>query len=382
MVLLWLMLSALVLVGAVWTWRKTCQAYASEIFEGVTPGLLPAPGTDVARLPLVDGFKGEIAVAFNPPRGVRPGLAGMLVFGSARTRDVIATIVDLAVRGFLTIAVVEDPEARSGRDWELRWCAPPPRIPVEPGEKELLEQLFADSPEVRLSKLADQGNTAISDHRKALSRELDERGWGRTIAFAPAVWLLWAGAGGLFVCGLVGSSLIPVVAAMLTLFIAVDVVRRKNERPLLSAEGTAIRIQMLAFEKYLATAEKGQFSYEEAAGIFSRYLPYAISLGVAEHWTKVFGELAAQARVDGYSGSFGLPWLSVDGWGMDGTGFDLGDVSSFGDIDGSGPTDLADALDVGAIDGVGSMDGGFGGDGGGFGGDAGGGAGGGDGGGG
>ncbi|HMR49795.1 MAG TPA: DUF2207 domain-containing protein [Arachnia sp.] len=377
MILVWLMLSALVLVGAVWTWHRTRRAYTSEIFEGLTPGLLPAPGTDAARLPLVDGFKGEIAVAFNPPRGVRPGSAGMLVFGSARTRDVIATIVDLAVRGFLTITVVEDPEARSGRDWELRRCAPPPRIPVEPGEKELLDQLFDDGPEVRLSKLADQGNTAVSDHRKALSRELDERGWGRTIAFTPATWPLWTGAGGLFVCGLVGSSLIPIVAAILTLFVAADVVRRKNERPLLSAEGTATQIQLLAFEKYLATAEKEQFSYEEAAGIFSRYLPYAISLGVAEHWTKVFGDLAAQARMDGYGGSFGLPWLSVDGWGVDGTGVDLGDVSSFGDLDGGGPVDLADALDGGAIDGVGNMDGGFGGDGGGFGGDGGGGFGGG-----
>lgn len=375
MVVLWVLLSVLVLAGAVWSWHRARQAYASEIFDGLTPGLLPAPGTEAARLPIPRGFRGEIAVAFTPPKGVRPGLAGMLVFGVPRTNDVIATIVDLARRGFLTITIVEDSEARSGRDWVLRLSDPSPGASAGQGERELLDQLFAEGTEVRLSELRDLGNTAILDHKKALSQEFSERGWTRVVEYKPPVWLIWSGAGGLAVAGLVAESLVPVVGGFFVFVIGAATAARANQHPILSAEGTAMRVQALGFEKYLATAEKEQFSYEEAAGIFSRYLPYAISLGVAEHWTKVFADLAAQAHGDGYAGSFAVPWLSVEGWGVDGAGFDLSDASSFGDLDGGSGLDMTDAFDVGTIDGIGAGDGGFGFDGGGGGFDGGGGGG-------
>lgn len=365
MVVLWVLLSALILVGAVWSWRKTRQAYASEIFDGLTPGLLPAPGTDAARLPVVGGYKGQIAVAFASPKDVRPGLAGMLVFGAPRARDAVATIVDLAGRGFLTITIVEDSDARSGRDWVLRMTDPSPEVPTEPAEKELLDQLFVDGPEVRLSELSGAGNTAVQDHRDALSREFADRGWTRDIQYKPPLLWIWVGAGGLAVAGLAGQGFVPIIGGFLVFCAGAAAMGQTNQHPVLNAEGTAMRIQVLGFEQYLATAEKEQFSYEEAAGIFSKYLPYAISLGVAEHWTKVFADLAAQAQTDGYTGGFAVPWLNIDGWGIDGSGIDLADVSSFGDVDGGGPIDLGDALDVGSIDGFGGSDGGFGGDGGG-----------------
>ena len=52
-------------------------------------------------------YSGEVAVAFNPPKGVRPGLAGTVVDGKPETRDVIATIVDLAAS--------DSPPSSSGR---------------------------------------------------------------------------------------------------------------------------------------------------------------------------------------------------------------------------------------------------------------------------
>src|SRR6202011_6376574 len=44
-----------------------------------------------------------VAVQYAPPAGMTPAEAGALVDDEAAMRDVTATIVDLAVRGYLTI---------------------------------------------------------------------------------------------------------------------------------------------------------------------------------------------------------------------------------------------------------------------------------------
>src|SRR5437588_4057613 len=46
---------------------------------------------------------GAIAVQYEPPAGLSPGEAGALVDDQAGIRDITATLVDLAVRGFITI---------------------------------------------------------------------------------------------------------------------------------------------------------------------------------------------------------------------------------------------------------------------------------------
>jgi len=148
-----------------------------------------------------------------------------------------------------------------------------------------------------------------------------------------------------------------------------------------------LRVQTLGFKRYLETAEKEQFSYEEASEIFSKYLPWAIVLGVAAHWVKVFGDLAVAARDDGYDDGMDLLWLGVMGWGVQDAMFSLamfsavdgfGDVGGMGDLGGLGEAfgDPSGMFDAGAIDGIGFDAGGIGGggfDGASFGSDAGGG---------
>jgi len=70
--------------------------------------------------------------------------------------------------------------------------------------------------------------------------------------------------------------------------------------------GTATRIQALGFKQYLATAEAEQIRFEEAENIFSRYLPYAMVFGVADHWVKIFRELAIERNVE-----WSIDWIDV-----------------------------------------------------------------------
>ena len=107
----------------------------------------------------------------------------------------------------------------------------------------------------------------------------------------------------------------------------------------------------MGFKKYLETAEADQIKFEEAADIFSRYLPYAIAFGVADHWAKVFGDVATRARAEGYVGDgFAFGWL--DAWFLTSMMDSTFDSLIFADAFGSG--------DFSFVDGIGELAGGLG----------------------
>ncbi len=73
--------------------------------------------------------------------------------------------------------------------------------------------------------------------------------------------------------------------------------------------GTAVLAQTEGFRRYLATAEADQLRFEEGEDLFSRYLPFAVAFGLTERWTRIFAELAARG-VD-----LPVPTWYVGGWG-------------------------------------------------------------------
>ncbi|MFT4218006.1 MAG: DUF2207 domain-containing protein [Micropruina sp.] len=364
MYLTWIVAMLGVAALLVWAWRAQRRKFADEMFAGVIPGLAPLAGQADTRVPVPGGaeYSGEVAVAFNPPRGVRPGLAGTVVDGAPETRDVMATIIDLAARGHLSVTVVESPRSRNGKDWALHAADTPPNDALDDIEREFLHELFIVSPDVRLSELPLQGNRAFSECQYMLANQSYGRGYFRHVTGMQPVRVVWIVAGLLLLLGF-GTGIGAAMAAGAVAAVGAAVISaRTTQRPVRTAEGTALRIQTLGFKRYLATAEAEQFSYEEAAGVFSKYLPWAIVLGVADHWVKVFGDLAAHARADGYDDDFDLVWLGVMGWGLSDAmftlamfsaldGFDgVGEIGSLGDAFG----DSGDMFDAGTIDTLGA----------------------------
>ena len=349
-----------------------------EMFTGVTPGVVP-PHPDAAprhRLKgLTQEYDGEIAVAFAPPRGLRPGLVGTLIDGKVDSRDLTATLVDLAVRGHLRITAVPpdgtpNPERRfyarrpepaepPKADWVLTRSDLPAYDTLDEVERALLDGVFAEGPSVRMSQLGRPALQSLRETQVALYREVVRTGWyprhpQQQGAGGCAIIGLGAAAAVLFV--LVRQSLAGVLAAVLVLAAAVVLSRVLRGRTPRTALGSAIRIQALGFKKYLQTAEAAQFSFEEAAGIFSRYLPYAMVFGVAQHWSRVFGELARQANLAGSDAvTFDLSWFDVAAWNA----VDMAtDLLWWDSLDGS--LDLIDAevlaqVGDGIVDGLGEF---------------------------
>ncbi|MHB8187226.1 MAG: DUF2207 domain-containing protein [Dermatophilaceae bacterium] len=148
-----------------------------EQYAGLTPGLTPVAG---ASGPVTQGQKGPVAVQFDPPKGVRPGLVGTILDEEANTIDVSATVVDLAVRGYLRIEEVESGGVFKRTDWQLTKLVPPePAEALAPYEETLLAGVFADSNPVLLSGLKNKFHTTLTTVQSQMYSEVTRRGWFR-----------------------------------------------------------------------------------------------------------------------------------------------------------------------------------------------------------
>jgi uncharacterized membrane protein YgcG len=270
-------------------------------YLGLTPGLRPVSGQ--ATTTGSRDRRAPVAVQFTPPEAVTPGLVGTLVDESADPVDVTATVIDLAVRGYLRIEEVprSDP-GKKPKDWTLY----PTRLPDDQlvqHEQDLLAALFAGRAQVRLSDLKTTFRASMLTVQKDLYAEVVERGW--FTASPQSVRGRWTAAGVslvalAFLAGFVltASSLLPGIGLVPWAVGAVGilVLALAKAAPARTADGTAVLAQTLGFRQYLATAEANQLRFEEGEDIFSRYLPYAIIFGLTDRWARVFAELAAQGR--------------------------------------------------------------------------------------
>lgn len=280
---------ALAGIGAVAALARRRGRDASYL--GLTPGLVPAPGQQVSV-----GWRRKVPVAvqFAPPPQTRPGEIGTLTDEVADPRDVIATFIDLAVRGYFRIEEVPDSQPRDWllvRDLDRSWDE------LIGFERILLRGVFSRSDQsVRLRSLGSRFGAALEDAQGKLYDEMVERGWYRR---SPrAVRMTWLGRGALVLLGgiilgallgwLAGAALVGVAVSL----VGVAVMAGSRAAPARTADGTAILVQALGFEKYLETAEGDRLRFEAGQDIFSRYLPYAIAFGVADRWVGLFAELA------------------------------------------------------------------------------------------
>ncbi len=289
--------AVVLLVGSVFVIRRSNQRGRDQQYLGLTPGLMPVVGQEHAVGP---SRRGPVAVQFQPPAGVRPGEMGTLADEKADPRDVTATIVDLAVRGYLRIEEIERPN-RWGRggDWTLRFLGGSDEN-LTRYERELLDSLFATRLDPTLSSIKTTFAAAMARVQDKLYAEVTTQGWfrsnpkqARTAWVVAGIAIAVVGGGITFLLAAVSEwalAGVPIIlVGLLTLALS-------GRAPARTPTGTAVLAQTLGFKKYLETAEANQIRFEEGEDLFSRYLPFAIVFGVAERWAGIFEQLAREGR--------------------------------------------------------------------------------------
>jgi uncharacterized membrane protein YgcG len=286
------------LLGRLW-WRegRDRRFIGSQIDQ-----VMGSPSGESEQVPLGEG-DAEAPVEFAPPENVRPGQIGTLLDERANVIDVTATIVDLAGRGFLLIQEIPDTGLFSKTDWTL--------IRLESAESELLayerkllEGLFRDGNEVRVSELKTTFADRLHGVESALYSDAIRQKWFR--ARPDQVRLRWAGAGVFLLVG--GAALtfvlarwthwgivgIPVIVAGLALSLMA------RQMPARTAKGTAMLRRIRGFRRVIATAEQHMARWAEEENVFTRYLPYAIVFGLTKKWAKAFEDLGLQPDTSGW----------------------------------------------------------------------------------
>jgi len=332
----WFTLPLLVLAGCVAAWRRF--------------------GRDPLR-------EQSVRPEYEPPAGVRPGEAGALVDETVHPRDVVATVVDLAVRGHLHIKQVSAAGLLEPADHLFTltkpWLGDPD---IEDFEVIVLAQVFGHggvTDRKLLSEIRRDSRAIFPPIREQLYRELVKKKY--FLASPQSVRRFWRIMGGLLLAlplilfsvwdgdvpGGSLSMLLALAASGLLVLAFARVMPRKTFK------GARTKLQVLGFQEFLERAEKDRLK-RLPPDTLHKWLPYAIALGVEEAWIWNFEGIAVDApawyesdtpfSIRGYSSGlqgFGRDvqsaWLSgARGSGAGGSSFGGGGSGSSGGSSGGG----------------------------------------------
>ena len=244
---------------------------------------------------------------YEPPDKLRPAQIGVIVDEHADTLDVTASIVDLAVRGYLTITEVPKQGLFGSRDWQLA-RTPKDVADLLPYERTILDGIFDAGTSVKLSALRRHFYTTLAVAEHLLYEDAVQRGWfpadparvRMTYAIAGVGFVILAGAllfglGSIAGGGLVGVAAFVPAAAL----IAVSPVMPRK-----SKNGAELARRAAGFRRYMEVAETDRQKFAEKEHLFTDYLPYAIVFRCVDQWAKAFEGLdLRQATSTWYAGS-------------------------------------------------------------------------------
>ncbi len=285
----------LFLLGAAWVGRMVWRR--GRDMEYATAYYLTKDPTERVR-PL---FRPEALVPeYQPPDNLRPAQLGLILDESADTKDVTATIVDLAVRGYLTIK-----EVKNGKhDWELVQIKDQ-AAGLLPYEAAIFNGLFDGKvKQTRLSALKGTFRFPLGQAEKLLYQDSVRLRWfTRNPQTTRVLWVFLGilvvligfgvalGLGALAGWGLLGVAVILVGSL---------IIATNSWMPRRTALGTDLFRKTLGFRVYMNAAEKDRQAFAEKAEIFTQYLPYAIVFGCVHRWAKAFEGIDTSAVVSSW----------------------------------------------------------------------------------
>src|SRR5438128_364685 len=209
-----------------------------------------------------------VVVEFEPPQNLRPAELGLILDETADTKDVTATIVDLAVRGFLTIT-----EVPGKRDWMLTQKSDDVAN-LLPYERTLYNGLFGSRQQVKISELKGTFHSSLNSaesevYADAMSRKFFRArpDMVRLATVGVAILIALFGVGLTFVLGITfGGGLIGVAVILVGVVLAV-MNRAMASR---TASGRGVMQKTLGSRLYMTTAEKSRQPFAEKTATFTQ----------------------------------------------------------------------------------------------------------------
>jgi uncharacterized membrane protein len=280
----------------------TAQKIVALVYSNLPLALPPLVFLVMWRLWRARGRDPELApisTQYEPPSQMTPAELGTLVDGRPDMRDITATIVDLAVRGYLHITETEDPRffgLFSNKDYTF--TVKKPRSDwsgLKAHERDLLEAMFGAVESVTLSDLKNKFYKHLPGLKEGLYKMLVSGGFytGRP----DRVRLLYI-VGGVIVGGIVAvlsGSLMsalgmqPAAAVVAGILSGLIIAAFGWFMPSRTVRGTRELEKVLGFQEFLSRVEADRLErMVKTPQLFETFLPYAMALGVEDNWAKAF----------------------------------------------------------------------------------------------
>ena len=260
----------------------------------------------------------SVAPMYEPPKDMRPAEAGTLIDDSIDPRDITSTIVDLAVRGYLTIEETQTGTLFHTRDYVFHRVNPGPGDDkLDPFERVMMNNLFGYGPDVPLSSLRNRFYTALPAIKHDVYASLRRKGMylldpesamayvvvGALISAAPFVLAQVVGWWSLFEEPLVPILSIAVAVVILLLF--------GRKMPAKTLQGSRTRIAVLGFQEFMNRVDADRLRVLQLTPQhFEKYLPFAMALGVEHHWAQAFTGMLTSSP-SWYVGPYGTSFNPV-----------------------------------------------------------------------
>jgi hypothetical protein len=267
--------------------------------------------------------KESIVVRYEPPPGASAAEVGTVVDERVDLRDITATLVDLAVRGYLEIST-ESREAffgLLGSEETVFERLERGTDELLPHEREVLDGIFSSGPRVELSDLKEKFYKRIPAIRDALQQRMVEQGWftaepskvrqryylagpffGALVFLLGLAWAKhWGGA-------MPHALLVPMVAGIATAVLFISFGRAMPQR---TRKGVDLKAWALGFQEFVDRVESENLEAARQRDVFEALLPYAMSLGVAAAWARRFEGIYEQQAPSWFVGQHGAMRLST-----------------------------------------------------------------------
>ena len=262
-----------------------------------------------------------IAPAYEPPSKLSPGELGTLIDNAANMRDVTATLVDLAVRGYV---LIDEQDERhlfgliSGKEFVFSLRKPRSQWTALKGHEQwLLTSLFkqsrkSDSPDaeagggdptesVTLSQLENRFYKDLPELQNRLYAQLVERGYytrrpdrvkAAYVVGGTVLGVIIAVAGVLLSAAFGVQPVGAIIAGALT---ALIVIGFGIFMPARTEQGARVLEGVLGFEEFLRRVESDRFERViKTPQMFETFLPFAMALAVEKTWARAFEGICTQ----------------------------------------------------------------------------------------
>jgi len=314
---------------------------------------------------------GPITVQYDPPNKMLPLELGVFETKGAVMpgRYVSATIIDLAVKGYLKI---EETQNKSffgkTKGWKLVLLKND-FTNLAKYEETILCELFDGDFEVgattTLSEHQNKFYKILQPIKRFVVNWLKKQGLfkegvavsAKGIISGIIGFIVFLGFTGLLSVPLAGFSwgfvLVGVLIVVVIWYLFVKFSLKKSRK------GAEVDYHLKGFKLYLRQAEKYRMEFYEKENIFEKYLPYAIAFGLVGKWVEAFKKIYGEEKASSYVPAWYVGYAYMTSGGMDNF------VSSISSISSSIGSSLSSTPGGSGAGGAGGFSGGGGGGGGG-----------------